>query len=253
MPLHEEPRKRQVYTLTDKRRIPQPFTLSLISIFAALNIIADVLPLTPVIGVNGASFRLSWVVAPLTGLLLGPIAGGGSCVIAGVVELFLGLQPSQPFGLFAPFRMGLSAVQVGLLVKGRWKTALTILSSLIFMWILLPKGREALLILSFHLVGFFLILVFRTRIVGYMSSSLWKKVALGVAVAAYCGNISRHLLGNILLVVLTEIPSIVFVTAIPFTVIEQISFLVASTSLGVALTRTRARALIEAYEESKAF
>ena len=148
MPLHEEPRKRQVYTLTDKRRIPQPFVLSLISIFAALNIIADVLPLTPVIGVNGTFFRLSWVVAPLTGFLLGPIAGGGSCVIAGVVELLLGLQPSQPFGLFAPFRMGLSAVQVGLLVKGRWKTVLTILSSLIFMWILLPKGRDCLLYTS---------------------------------------------------------------------------------------------------------
>jgi len=239
--------------LTDKRRIPQPFALSLISIFATLNIIADVLPLTPVIGVNGASFRLSWVVAPLTGLLLGPIAGGGSCVIAGVVELFLGLQPSQPFSLFTPFRMGLSAVQVGLLVRGRWKTALTILGSLIFVWILLPKGREALPVLSFHLVGFFLILVFRMRIGCYMSSSLWKKVALGVAVAAYCGNISRHLLGNILLVVLTEVPSIVFVAAIPFTVIEQTSFLAASTILGVALTRTRARALIEVHGESKIF
>ena len=254
MPFHEESRERRVYTLTDKLRISPPFTLSLISIFAALNIIADVLPLTPVIGINGASFRLSWVVAPLTGLLLGPIAGGGSCVIAGVVELFLGIQPLQPFGLFAPFRMGLSAVQVGLLVKGRWKTSLTILGSLIFMWILLPKGREALPVLSFHLVGFFLILVFRTQIGGYMaSSSLWKKVAFGVAVAAYCGNISRHLFGNILLVVLTEIPSIVFVAAIPFTVIEQTSFLVASTILGVALTRTRARTLIEVHGKSKAF
>lgn len=253
MPLHEEPRERQVYALTDKRRIPQPFTLSLISIFAALNIVADVLPLTPVLGVNGASFRLSWVMAPLTGLLLGPLSGGLSCVMAGVVELFLGLQPSQPFGLFAPFRMGLSAVQVGLLVKGRWKTALTILGSLIFVWVLLPKGRETLLVLSFHLVGFFLILVFRTRIERYVSSSLWKQVALGVAVTAYCGNISRHLLGNILLAVLTDVPSIVFVAAIPFTVIEQTSFLVASTILGVALTRTRARALIEVHGDSKIF
>jgi len=253
MPLHDESRERRVYALTDKLRIPPPFTLSLISVFAALNIIADVLPLTPVIGINGASFRLSWVVAPLTGLLLGPIAGGGSCVIAGVVELFLGIQPLQPFGLFSPFRMGLSAVQAGLLVKGRWKTSLTILGSLIFMWILLPKGREALPILSFHLVGFFLTLFSRKRIGVYMSSSLWKKVAFGVAVAAYCGNISRHLFGNILLIVLTEIPSIVFVAAIPFTAIEQTSFLVASTILGVALTRTRARALIEVHGKSKAF
>jgi hypothetical protein len=97
--------------------------------------------------------------------------------MAGVVELFLGLQSAQLFGLFAPFRMGLSAVQVGLLGKGRWKMALTILGSLIFAWALLPKGREALPVLSFHLVGFFLILVFRTRIGRYLSSSSWKKVS----------------------------------------------------------------------------
>jgi hypothetical protein len=233
--------------------MPQPFILSLISTFAALNIVADVLPLTPVLGVNGASFRLGWVVAPLTGLLLGPVGGGLSCVMAGVVELFLGVQSAQLFGLFAPFRMGLPAVQVGLLGKGRWKTALTILGSLIFVWALLPKGREALPVLSFHLVGFFLILVFRTRIGRYLSSSSWKQVALGVAVAAYCGNISRHLLGNILLVVLTDVPSIVFLAAMPFTVIEQTSFLAASTSLGVALIRTRARTLIEVSGESKIF
>jgi hypothetical protein len=76
---------------------------------------------------------------------------------------------------------------------------------------------------------------------------------LGVAVAAYCGNISRHLLGNILLVVLTDVPLIVFVAAMPFTVIEQTSFLVASTILGVALMRTRARTLIEVHGESKIF
>jgi hypothetical protein len=225
----------------------------LISTFVALNIVADVLPLSPVLGVNGASFRLGWVVAPLTGLLLGPVSGGLSCAMAGVVELFLGIQSSQPFGLFTPFRMGLSAVQAGLLVKGRWKTALTILGALIFVWALLPKGREALPVLSFHLVGFFLILVFRTRIGYYVSSSLWKKVALGVAVTAYCGNISRHLLGNILLAVLTDVPSIVFVAAMPFTMLEQTSFLVASTILGVALMRTRVRTLIEVYGVSKVF
>jgi hypothetical protein len=130
---------------------------------------------------------------------------------------------------------------------------LTILGSLIFTWVLLLKGKEAFLILSFHVVGFFFILVFRTPIGCYVSSSLWKQVVLGVAITAYCSNISRHLLGNILLVVLTDVPSIVFVAAMPFTVLEQTSFLMASTILGVALTRTRVRALIEVYGESKVF
>jgi len=253
MPLHEEPRKSPVYALTAQRRRPRPVVVSLLATFAALNVVSDLMPLTPVIGVNGAFFRLSWVVAPLTGLLLGPVWGGGSCVLAGLAELCFGLQSTQPFGLFTPFRMGLSAVQAGLVVKGRWKTAVTVLGSLIGVWVLLPAGREALLAVSLQGVGCVLLLAFRTRIRGYVASASWKQVALGVAVAAYSGNVSRHLLGNLLLVVLTDAPSTIFVAALPFTIVEQAVFLAAAIILGTALTRTRARAFLEAYGESKAF
>jgi hypothetical protein len=253
MPLHEKPWKSPVYALTVQRGRPRPVVVSLLATFAALNVVADLLPLTPVIGVNGAFFRLSWVVAPLTGLLLGPLWGGGSCVLAGLTELCFGLQSTQPFGVFTPVRMGLSAMQAGLVVKGRWKTAVTILGSLIGVWVLLPTGREALLTVSLHGVGCVLLLAFRTQIRGYVTSTSWKQVALGVAVATYSGNVSRHLLGNLLLVILTDAPSTIFVAALPFTIVEQAAFLAAAIILGTALTRTRARAVLEVYGESKAF
>ena len=117
--------------------------------------------------------------------------------------------------------------------------ALTIHGLLIISWILLPSGREAIAVLPFYLLGFSLILVFGSRLGQYVDSSSWSKIALGIAVASYCGNISRHLLGNVLLVLFADMPSMVFITAIPFTLIEQVSFTAASTILGVALTRTR--------------
>ena len=100
------------------------------------------------------------------------------------------------------------------------------------------------MILPFHLLGILLILIFRSRIGGYVDSSVWRKAAFGVAVASYCGNISRHLLGNILLVLIADVPSIFFITAIPLTLMEQVSFTLAATVLGVALVRTRMRELI---------
>ena len=231
--------------MTNKRSPPKTLILSLISVFAALNILASALPLTPVLGVNGTYFRLSWVLTPLTGFLLGPIAGGISCMIAGLTELLIGFQVTQPFGAFSPVRAFLSAFLSGSLGRGRWKTALTIHGLLIVSWVLLPSGREAIAVLPFYLLSFFFILFFRSRMGEYVDSSSWSKIAFGIAVVSYCGNIARHLLGNILLVLLAGMPSIVFITAIPFTFIEQVSFTAASTILGVALTRTRLRELAD--------
>lgn len=253
MPLHEEPQTRPVSALTAPRGTPRPVVVSLLATFAALNVVADVLPLTPVIGVNGAFFRLSWVVAPLTGLLLGPLWGGGSCVLAGLAEVCFGLQPPQPFNLFTPIRMGLSAVQAGWVIKGQWKMAMTVLGSLIGVWAVLPTGIEALLAVSLQGVGCVLLVAFGSRIRGYVASPSWRQVAVGVAVAAYSGNVSRHLLGNLLLVVLADAPSTIIVAVLPFTIVEQATFLAAAVILGTAVARTRVRTLLEVLGKSKAF
>jgi len=176
--------------------------------------------------------------------LLGPVEGGVSCIIASLIELFLGFQ-TWNFGVFSPFRAGLSAFQSGLLVKGKWKIAATILGGLIFIWVLLPTGREALIVLSFHLIGFILILFFRSSIGRYMDSSVWRKVMLSIAIATYCGNISRHLFGNTILAIIANLPPIYFISAIPFTLVEQITFTAATTIIGAALTRTRLREFIK--------
>ncbi len=233
--------------------MPRSVVVSLLATFAALNVVADIVPVTPVIGVTGAFFRLSWVVAPLTGLLLGPLWGGASCVLAGLAEVGFGFQSPQPFNLFTPVRMGVSAVQAGWAITGRWKTAATVLSSLIGVWVVLPTGRETLLAVSLQGVGCVLLIAFGSRIRGYGASASWRQVAVGVAVAAYSGNVSRHLLGNLLLVILVNAPTTLFVAALPFTIVEQAAFLTAAVILGTAITRTRVRALLEVPGKSKAF
>lgn len=231
--------------MTYNRRWPKTLTISLVSMFAALNIIADLVPLTPILGLQGTFFRLGWVLAPLTGILLGPVTGGLSCVIASLVELFLGVQGWAPFGIFSPFRAGLSAFQAGLVVKGRWKTALSIMGTLIVLWALNPLGRDALIVLVFHIVGSLLIISIRSKIRDYIDSPVLWKLTLSITVASYYGNVSRHLLGNVLLIYLVGTPSLIFLSAFPFTLIEQVSFTAAATILGVALYRTRLRRFLD--------
>jgi hypothetical protein len=220
-----------------------PRALALISVFAALNLIVDIIPFTPTLGLPGTYFRLGWVLAPLTGILLGPILGGVSCTIAGLLAVAMGIQP-WTFGIFTPFRSGISALQSGLLARSRWKLALAFLSVLIGFWLLLPNGRDAWPILSFHVFGVLLIALLQSKIQAYMFSPHLNKVALGVAIAAYCGNVSRHLLGNTILLFLWDLSPLVFISAIPLTFIEQLAFTVTSAILGGTIIKTSIRDIL---------
>lgn len=237
MPIHEKlsPVSRQ--KLNHHRSIFSPRSLALISLFAALNLIVDIIPFSPTIGIPGTFFRLGWVLSPITGILLGPGAGGISCTIAGLLSIAMGIQP-WTFGIFTPFRSGLSALQSGLLAQNRWKLALALLSFLIGGWFLLPNGREAWPIIGFHIVGVLLIVMLRSKIHTYLHSPDLNKVALGISIAAYCGNISRHLLGNTILLFLLDLSPLLFISAIPLTFIEQLAFTIASAILGGTIIKT---------------
>lgn len=214
--------------------------VAVIPTFAALNVLAGLIPVTPVIGIPGVFFKLSWAVAPLTGLLLGPLAGGLSCFIASLIESLLGLKV-WAFGPLSLMSSTISAVQSGLITSKRWRVSTAILALLILVWVTLPIGRESAAILVFHLTGLLLIVLLRGRVGEYLNLDDVKKVAVGVAVASYCGNISRHLFGNILCVTILKLPSIVFISAIPLTLIEQLTFTIGATLIGTPLARLELR------------
>jgi len=68
-----------------------------------------------------------------------------------------------------------------------------------------------------------------------------KMKVFGVAVVSYCGNISRHLFGNILYATFFKLPSIVFISAMPFTFIEQLTFTVGAILIGIPLLQINIR------------
>lgn len=218
---------------------PTTVTLSLIAVFAALNVVADFVPVSPVLGFT-SFLTLGWILSPLAGLMLGPFSGGASCLIATLVEFFLGLNVVS-LGPVGFFRSALAAVETGLLSSGRWKLASAVLGVLILGWLTLPAGMSAAAILAFHVLGLVLILVSGRRIERSLESRSRWEVGAAVTVSSYCGNICRHLFGNTLFVVFGGLPAQVFLAAIPFTLVEQSLFSFASFFLGTALIRLRLR------------
>jgi hypothetical protein len=220
--------------LSGKPFRPKTLRIALISIFAVLNLLGSVIPVTPIIGVSGTFFKLSWVIAPITGLILGPLAGGTSCIIASLIETALGFQ-DWTFGPLSLIRSAISALQAGMIASKRWKISASILTLFIVIWTILPTGRDSGITLIFHLTGLVLIVFFREKINTYLNLDDMKMKIFAIAVVSYCGNISRHLFGNILYATFFNLPSIIFISAIPFTFIEQLTFTIGAILIGTPL------------------
>jgi hypothetical protein len=218
-----------------RRARPASLTLSMVSILAALNVIGDFVPLTPIIGFEQSRLTLGWAFASLTGLMLGPLFGATSCLIASLAELFLGFPLLIPFGPLGLVRSALAAFQTGLFSTRRWVFSGGILLILIISWLLTPQGKEAMLVLAFHLFGLVLMLVSRSWVADALESHSRRQIGLAVAIACYCGNISRHLFGNLLFVFFASLPAVVFLTAMPLTLLEQTFFALLSGVLGASL------------------
>jgi len=217
------------------RTKPKSLILTYVSLFAALNALADIAPFTPILGVPGASLRFGWITSPLTGILLGTRMGGISCLIAGLVGSFL----NQPlvFGPFTPLRPAISASVTGMLVHKNWRVPAITLFLLILIWLLLPVGRDASVVLIFHVVGLAAILLLRGKIGDFVTSRTSRRNSLGLFLCAYCGNVSRHLFGNILLATMQNLQPMYFISAAPITLIEQTTFAIGTMIVGGALLR----------------
>jgi biotin transporter BioY len=212
-------------------------SISIISIFAALNIIGDFIPVSPIVGLEQSRMTFGWVFASLAGIMVGPIFGSISCLMAALIEPFLGLGSYTPFGPLGFTRPAIAALQTGLLSSGRWTASGIILLALIIMWIISPYSRDAAQVLVFHFFAFILMLCLRGRITKGLYSSNRRAQILTVASVVYCGNISRHLYGNLLLSSFASLPAVVFITAMPLTLIEQILFSATSSLIGANIIR----------------
>jgi len=205
-------------------------TLCMIAVFASLNYIAGFIPLTPIIGMAGKFFKLSWILSSLSGIILGPIAGSLAVIIAKLI------RGRFTFGLLSLIVAGLSAFQCGLLIKRKYALSFVLLASLILYWMLLLP--EASIILIVHLVALALIIFIKYVGVGTSASSSLtytsrRRLMLTIYAISYVGNTTRHILGTILSRIFYNLPAILYISILPLTIMEQILFALGTTIIAV--------------------
>jgi hypothetical protein len=211
----------------------RPFILILVSIFAALDSVVRLVPVTYAVGLY-KFFSLGWVFSPFMGILIGPIAGFTAATLGSLIRA--SIAPYKwTFGPFSPFLPAVSALQAGLLTQRRHKTWLPILAfslllSLTLTWLMLPTGRIVWPVALYYLAGLAMIPIVQVCL---KFSGKWLIVAL--VLVAYVSNITQHALGNILSVLLLNVPAEIFWTTLPLPLVEQTAFALASGVLTLSI------------------
>jgi len=128
--------------------------LALMISFAALYAVLSLVSLFPIIGAVGSFITLASIMAPLTGIILGPYIGAGAAAVGG----FLGWSITQTgaFGFLSFIPGASTAFASGLLVNGKRMESLAIYTVLFLMLAFYPSIGPAWLCpfyLWFQLIG----------------------------------------------------------------------------------------------------
>ncbi len=204
--------------------------ISLAGLFGALLVVSSLFPLSVAIGGYGI-FNFMWVMQAVTGVLLGPVVGGMATVAGAMVAFFL--NPTSPFGPLAPLLPLIAALAAGLITWRYWWVESMLLGVLVLGWFVTPVGIAAWPTAIFHAVGIGLLLGFGRKLPSWTRNTANKAtLMLGWGMTAYCANITRHMLGNILVATMLGAPAVTFWIALPYTAVEQVAFATIATLIG---------------------
>jgi len=168
---------------------------SSIAVFAAIQAIVTLIPVSITIGVSG-SITLGVVTAPLIGFLLGPVPAGVSVAVGSLIGLFL--NPSGAiFGVLTVLPPSLGAVAAGSLRRGRGYVPGAIILLSVAAFYAHPFGREVILYPWLHILAMGLSFSPLAALgASYFASKELKKVTLAVALAAFVGTLTDHAFGS---------------------------------------------------------
>jgi hypothetical protein len=182
--------------------------IAIISIFTALYAVLRIIPTMPMIGASGNWFSVSDVVAPLYGIILGPLTGGLSIIIGTFVAMAMGRPVSFMFLDFLPATV--AAVSLGLIIGRKWMPVIALNIVLLVAFLIHPNTSifvnvplsGATIPLPFawlHIIAIaILISPLGRKAVKWVTTLTPTKVATGIAILVFIGTMMQHLTGNLL-------------------------------------------------------
>ena len=181
--------------------------LALTASLSAFYVAFRVIPTFPSFGFPGTTFKFGDMVAPLYGILLGPVLGPLAVAIGTVVAFSTG-SPPQLLGLdFLPASM--CAAIVGLVSRGRRKEAFLLDLALLGVFLALPfapgpiqVGSSSVPYVWLYVVGLALLVSPLTKWASNVVMQPWKGASrrnvLAVLNLALIGTLAQHVTGGIL-------------------------------------------------------
>ena len=177
--------------------------IATIAIFSALYAALRIIPTVPMIGTE-ATFRLSDILAPLFGILLGPFVGGVSIIVGTFVAIGLG-TPAPFFGFdFLPAFM--VAISLGFLVRKKWLPVVILNIILLISYAINPLTSNLISTpwgyfpyLWMHLIAFIILVSpLGYRAGQWIKSTKTIQITGGFVILAFVGTMIQHLTGGII-------------------------------------------------------
>ncbi len=114
--------------------------LAYISIFAALYAVLGFIPLFYIFGAYGQYITAALIIAPIIGIILGPVGGTLATAIGGVIGMML--TASTPMGSFSFLPETFNTLCAGLIFRGKWYVSAGISAAFIAAFAALPSRAK---------------------------------------------------------------------------------------------------------------
>ena len=174
--------------------------LALVCVFAPLCTIFSLWSLFPIIGAIGTSIKVTAVIAPLIGIILGPYMGAFAVALGGAVGT--SVAQTGPFGALSFVPWMASAFCSGLLYSDKWRLTAILYSVLLLVFTFYPAVGPAWLypyFIWFQLVGLaVLISPLRSKAVTLLKQTNAKELFFGVALTTLISALFGQIVGSMM-------------------------------------------------------
>lgn len=212
------------------------FQISLIAVFAALQVLLTTLPLSITIGVAG-SITLGAAGGPLIGILLGPAIGGLATLIGSLIGCFI--NPSGAiFGLLTVIPPLLGALGAGCIRIKKGYIIGIILLALLLIFYAHPFGRIAYIFPWLSIIAMIVAFSPIAIIAGSaFTSERFSKIFFGAVISSFVGVMADHMSGCAIAIWYFS-PALtpeIWYLAMPIYPIERIITLIISSIIAAAI------------------
>lgn len=207
-----------------------------VSIFAALYVVLGTMPLFYIFGSYGQFITAALLIAPIIGIVLGPVGGTLAITIGGIAGM--ALTGNMPMSIFSFLPGTFNALCVGFAFRGKWYASAVIFAVVILAFASLPSIGVAKYFVWFHAFALLILLSpASTLAVEYAKSADPQKIVMGVGILAFVGVLIDHIVGSLIFQILTPLPQSVWEAVAFIYPIERVLVTIVATIIGVGIIR----------------